>query len=223
MTHFLTSRSRMGAALAVLTLALSTAAFGQRRGSFFEPRRAGAFELSGTALLSHFEEGSLMVDPGLEVTFLGRSPGALHSGVRLGIGMLDQSGTVAGSELGTTERRRTLLSEVSGVLRLDPFRAGFRPFLEGELGMAATLADVRSFDELGHRIGYDVPAFDPTLHYGWAAGARIRMGTGTFLSLRYGERIGGHLDVPNPVEDTGALTTLDNQRRVLSMGLSLAL
>ena len=223
MTHFLTSRSRMGAALAVLTLALSTVAFGQRRGPFFEPRRAGAFELSGTALLSRVEEGNLMVDPGLEVTFLGRSPGALHRGIRLGIGMLDQSGTISGSEFGTTERRRTLLSEVSGVLRLDPFRAGFRPFLEGELGMAATLADIRTFNELGNRISYDVPALDPTLHYGWAAGTRIRMGNGAFLSLRYGERVGGRLDVPSSAEDFGVFTALDNQRRVFSMGLSLAL
>ena len=224
MTHFLTSQSRMGAALALLTLVLSTSsAFGQRRGNFLQPRRAGAFELSGVSLLSLNAEGNLLADAGFEVTVLGRAASPLHSGVRLSVGMLDRTGSISGTEAGTTERRRTLLPEASGVLRLDPFRGGFRPFAEAELGMSATLIDIRTFDEAGHRTDYDVPAFDPTLHYGVTAGARIRMGTGTFLSVRYGERFGGHLDVPNPIQETGILTTLESERRVISMGLSLAL
>lgn len=214
----------MGASLALLTLVLSTStALGQRRGNFLEPRRAGAFELNGTALLSHVEEGNLMVHPGIELTWLGRAAGPLHSGIRLGMGVLDRTGSVAGTETGTTERRRTLLPEASGVLRLDPFRGGFRPFAEGELGMAATLVDIRTFDENGDRMDYGVPVFDPTLHYGWAAGARIRIGGGAFMSVRYGKRLGGHLDLPDPVEGTTVQTTLDNERSVVSMGLSLAL
>ena len=55
----------MGAALALLTLVLSTsAAFGQRRGTFLEPRRAGAFEMGGTSLLSLNAEGNLMEHDG---------------------------------------------------------------------------------------------------------------------------------------------------------------
>jgi hypothetical protein len=224
MTHFLSSRNRMGAALALLTLVLSTsAAFGQRRGTFLEPRRAGAFEMGGTSLLSLNAEGNLMVDAGLEVTVLGRAAGPLHSGVRLGVGLLDRTRSLAGTEAGTTERRRTLLPEASGVLRLDPFRGGFRPFAEAELGMSATLIDIRTFDEAGDRTDYAVPAFDPTLHYGWATGARFRLGGGAFLAVRYGERFGGHLDVPDPIQETGTLTTLQPQRRVIGMGLSLAL
>ena len=92
----------MGAALALLTLVLSaSAAFGQRRGTFLEPRRAGAFEMGGTSLLSLNAEGNLMVDAGLEVTVLGRAAGPLHSGVRLGVGLLDRTGSLAGTEDGT--------------------------------------------------------------------------------------------------------------------------
>jgi len=214
----------MGAALALLTLVFSTsAASGQRRGTFLEPRRAGAFELGGTSLLFLNSESNLMVDAGLEVSVLGRAAGPLHSGVRLGVGLIDRTGSLAGTEAGTTERRRTLLPEASGVLRLDPFQDGFRPFVEAELGMSATFMDIRTFDEEGGRLDYAVPTVDPTLHYGWAAGTRIRLGGGTFVSVRYGERYGGHLDVPDPIQETGTLTTLDPQRRVIGMGLSLAL
>ena len=214
----------MGATLALVALVLSTsAALGQRRGNFLKPRRAGALELTGASLLSQNNEGNLMVDAGLEVTVLGRAAGPLHSGVRLSVGILDRTGSISGTEAGTTERRRTLLPEVSGVLRLDPFRGGFRPFAEAELGMSATLIDIRTFDETGHRTDYAVPAFDPTLHYGVVAGARIRMGTGTFLSFRYGERFGGYLDVPSPIQENSILTTMEPERRVIGMGLSLAL
>lgn len=214
----------MGATLALLTLVLSMSeAFGQRRGTFLEPRRAGAFELGGTSLLSMNAEGNLMVDAGLEVAVLGRAAGPLHSGVRLSVGMLDRTGSISGTEAGTTERRRTLLPEVSGVLRLDPFRGGFRPFAEAELGMSATLMDIRTFDETGHRTDYAMPAYDPTLHYGVVAGARIRVGTGSFLSVRYGERFGGYLDVPNPVQENSIQTTIEPERRVIGVGLSLAL
>ena len=155
MTHFLASGNRMGATLALVALVLSTsAAFGQRRGNFLKPRRAGALELTGASLLSQNNEGNLMVDAGLEVTVLGRAAGPLHSGVRLSVGILDRTGSISGTEAGTTERRRTLLPEVSGVLRLDPFRGGFRPFAEAELGMSATLIDIRTFDETGHRTDY---------------------------------------------------------------------
>lgn len=214
----------MGAAVALLIMVTSaSAAFGQRRGSFLEPRRAGAFEFNGTALLAKTEAGDLMVPPGIELTCLGRSAGPLHKGIRIGLGMLDRSGSLAGSESGTSERRRTYLPEISGVLRLDPFRGGIRPFAEGELGMAATILDVRTFDSAGERMDYAVPNFDPTLHYGWAAGARIRIGNGTFITVRYGERYGGQLDIPNPIEPGGAPTQIGHERRVMGMGLSLAL
>ena len=224
MTHFLSLRNRMGAVVALLIMVTSTsAAFGQRRGSFLEPRRAGAFELNGTALLAEMEAGDLMVHPGIELTCLGRSAGPLHRGVRIGLGILDRSGSLAGSESGTSERRRTFLPEVSGVLRLAPFRGGVRPFAEGELGMAATILDVRTFDSAGDRMGYAVPNFDPTLHYGWAAGARIRIGDGAFITVRYGERFGGQLEIPNPIETGDAPTQIGNERRVMGMGFSLAL
>ena len=224
MTHFLSLRNRMGAVLAVLIMVTSaSAAFGQRRGSFLEPRRAGAFELNGTALLAEMKAGDLMVHPGIELTCLGRSAGPLHKGVRIGLGMLDRSGSLAVSESGTSERRRTFLPEVSGVLRLDPFRSRIRPFVEGELGMAATILDVRTFDSMGERTNYDVPNFDPTLQYGWAAGARIRIGNGAFMTVRYGERFGGQLDIPNPIEAGDAPAQIGNERYVMGMGLSLAL
>ena len=89
--------------------------------------------------------------------------------------------------------------------------------------MAATILDVRTFDSMGERTNYEVPNFDPTLQYGWAAGARIRIGNGAFMTVRYGERFGGQLDIPNPIEAGDAPAQIGNERYVMGMGLSLAL
>ena len=211
--------------MALLVLLLSSGSlFAQcGAGRCFQPRHPGALELGGSALLSTVDDGSLMVHPGLELTMLGRAPGPLHRGIRLGMGVLGTSESDLNATTGTVDRHRALLPEVAGVVRFSPFRQGFQPFIEGELGAAATLGDVRTFDEAGDRIEHRIPEFDPTLHYGVAAGARIRMAPGTFLALRYAERYGGLLDAPFLSEATDATDALDGRRRAVSMALSFSL
>ena len=202
----------------------------QRRGgrnSFFQPQRPGALELSGAARLSsETSTGDLLAHPATELTWIGRSPGPLHTGIRLGLGQLDRTLSPGENEGGHVEevRTRLLMPEVSYVLRLAPFQGGFQPFLEGELGLAATVLDERSFDAEGQRDAYRIPAYDATAHYGWAAGVRLKMGEGAFLALRYGKRFGGTLDLheanPNP---TVMPAQLDGERSRASLGFSFAL
>ena len=224
MTHFLAPPNRTSATLALLVLLLSSGSLlAQCAGRCFQPRHPGALELGGSALLSTVDDGPLLVHPGFDLTLLGRSPGLIHRGVRIGMGILGTSESGVDADNGTVDRHRALLPEVAGVVRLSPFRQGFQPFLEGELGAAATLGDVRTFDEEGDRIAHRIPEFDPTLHYGWAAGTRIRMAPGTFLAVRYAERFGGLLDAPFLSEATAATNALDGRRRAVSLALSLSL
>ncbi|RPG81161.1 MAG: hypothetical protein CBC74_002555 [Crocinitomicaceae bacterium TMED114] len=197
------------------------------RGGFFQPQRPGAIELSGAALLSNdAATADLLVHPGVELTWIGRAPGPIHTGIRLGLGQLDHTQSAASSDAesaDTETRTRLLLPEVSSVLRLDPFRGGIRPFVEGEIGLAASLLDERTFDDQGQRTAYGIPAYDATAHCGWAAGARLRLGEGVFLALRYGKRFGGALDLPEPAQEPTVMPAqLDGQRSRASAGFSFA-
>ena len=168
----------------------------------------------------------LLVHPGVELTWIGRAPGPIHTGIRLGLGQLGHTQNAASSDAGnadTETRTRLLLPEVSSVLRLDPFRGGIRPFVEGEIGLAASLLDERTFDDQGQRTAYGIPACDATAHYGWAAGARLRLGEGAFLALRYGKRFGGALDLPEPEQEPTVMPAqLDGERSRASAGFSFA-
>lgn len=216
---------RRSSALFILTLACLSfsSLLAQSRSRFLEPRRAGAFELSGAALFLTDNAQANLVKPGTEWTWLGRSSGPIHSGFRLGVHLLDRSESGSDAEPGFTERRRVVLPEVSGVLRLDPSLGGFRPFFEGECGMSATGLEVRTFDPDGGRTDHQVPALDPTLHLGWGAGFRARIGHGIFLTARYGERYGGQLNLHFEGLEVDAPRALEGKRQTASLGLSLAL
>ncbi len=219
---------RLSGILALLLLTMDAEA--QRRGgrsSFFKPQRPGALEFSGVALLSQdAATADLLVHPGLELTWMGRAPGPIHTGIRLGLGQLNsgtEMGNAGGEDVAVETRTRLLLPEVSSVLRLSPFQGGFQPFVEGEIGLAGTLLDARTFDENGQRTAYGIPEYDATAHYGWAAGTRIRMADGMFLALRYGKRFGGALDLPEgTAEPTVMPAQLDGARSRASLGFSFA-
>lgn len=206
-------------------------AYGQRQGGrngFFQPQRPGALEFTGTALVStDGDTGDLLVHPGVELTWIGRAPGPLHTGLRLGLGHLDRQATspdMDADEAVEEIRTRLMLPEISSVVRLDPLNGSFRPFFEGELGLAATLLDERAFDADGQRAAYRIPAYDATAHYGWAAGVRVRMGQGAFLSMQYGKRFGGTLDLLQPSDGAGSQPMqLDGERHRASVGLSFSL
>lgn len=198
------------------------------RSSFFQPQQPGALELSGVALLSTPQsEARIGMHPGLELTWIGRAPGPLHTGIRLGLGQLDREvtdGMSGETPMDHTTVTRLLLPEVSSVLRLDPFQGRFRPFLEGELGLAATVLDERTLDADGNRTAYQIPAYDATAHYGWAAGVRVQLGEGAFLTARYGSRFGGALDLhESDVNPTVMPDPLDGERSRAALGFSFAL
>ena len=131
----------------------------------------------------------LLVHPGLELTWIGRAPGPLHTGIRLGLGQLDREvtdGMSGETPMDHTTVTRLLLPEVSSVLRLDPFQGRFRPFLEGELGLAATVLDERTLDADGNRTAYRfrpmmprrTTAGPPVFASNWAKGLSSRPATG---------------------------------------------
>ncbi len=219
---------RLSGLLALLLIL--TDAQAQRRGGrsgFFQPQRPGAIEFSGAALMSSdAATADLLVHPGVELTWIGRAPGPIHTGIRLGLGQLGHTQNAASSDAGnadTETRTRLLLPEVSSVLRLDPFRGGIRPFVEGEIGLAASLLDERTFDDQGQRTAYGIPAYDATAHYGWAGGARLRLGGGVGVALRYGKRFGGALDLPEPEQEPTVMPAqLDGERSRASAGFSFA-
>lgn len=187
----------------------------------------GALEFSaGNAALGY--NGGILNGMHADIAWFGASRGPLKRGVRLGLTALGSSIADA-SPIGETpttgadvveQRYRMVLPELSSVLRLDPFRGGFRPFLEGEFGMAATALDERNFGAAGERTSHRLVGLDPTVHFGWSAGTRIRMGRAAFLTLRYGQKMGGNLDlydVASPGDTAGALEAM---RHCATVGFS---
>jgi hypothetical protein len=130
------------------------------------------------------------------------------------------SGVSEADELdGHSIRYRQFLPEFSGVIRFEPFRGGFRPFLEGEAGMSASILDESTFNAEGDRTHHNISEFQPGMLLGWGAGARFKMGKTALLILRYGERIGSPLDlIDQDAQDLNSTA----QRQDVSLGMSFA-
>lgn len=190
------------------------------------PQRASSFEMSlGSTQVS--VAGNAQYHLRGDLAWFARSRSPFRTGIRLGLGHLGQSSMAANAnnaenpEQEVVESRyRLAMNTVHGVVRFDPLVGAFRPFLEGEVGVAATAVDRRDFDALGERIGYAVPSLDPTLQYGWSAGARLRLSRTAFLVVRYGAQYGGQLDLHSPSDPEGAFDIADNQHQTGTMGLS---
>lgn len=188
-------------------------------------RPGGAFELSGGNVAVGLPDGSLN-RLHLDMAWFGATRSPFKKGIRIGLASLGTSNMpVEDVDLSTPDAvdehiYRLLLPELSGVLRFDPLRGGFRPFLEGELGIAAAVVDQRSFDVTGERTGYRINDLDPTVSMGWSAGTRVRLGRAAFLVLRYGEQQGGVL----PYHDLHSLDTeagdMGERRRQATIGFS---
>lgn len=116
-------------------------------------------------------------------------------------------------------RQRQVLPEFSGIIRFEPFKGGLRPFVEGEAGVSASVLDESTFNPEGERQNHSVTGFDPGLHVGWGAGARLKMGKSSLLIFRYGTRIGSPVDI---IDEGIQDATTDIQREEVSLGLSLA-
>ncbi len=191
-------------------------------------QRAGAFEMSAGATQLALD-ASNMVPFQADLSWFARSRGPLRSGVRMGLAHLGHSSEAPafqspndGSKTEDT-RYRILLPGISGVVRLDPLRGGFRPFLEAEAGMDATYVDKRDFDSSGERLSHKITTFDPALLYGWSAGARIRFGRAAFLVLRYGNKHGGSLSIPLEEGPETLFESADGERHTATVGLSFGL
>lgn len=190
------------------------------------PQRASTFEMSlGSTQVS--VSGDAQYDLRGDLTWLARSRSPFRTGVRLGMGHLGQASMSAtdnsegNSDQEVVESKyRLAMHTVHGVVRFDPLVGAFRPFIEGEVGVAATAVDRRDFDALGERIGYAVTALDPTLQYGWSAGARMRLSRTAFLVMRYGTQHGGPLDLHHRSDPEGAFEVADNQHHTGTIGLS---
>ncbi len=198
---------------------------GQRPFRFVEAKNPHSLEISGNAFFSTgLYDRENITNPGLEVTFLNRSIHPLQKGFRLGLGIMDGQTTAVNATSDKTERRRALMPQAAGLLHLELFRGRFRPFVEGEAGVASTLLDVRTFDELEERTSYSIPSFDATLFYGWATGIRISMMEGQgFLVLRCGNRFGGQLTQHAMGDEPEENALLDGRRSSASIGISLTL
>jgi len=213
----------------VLVVALFTASAANaqccNQGRF---QRGGAFEMAAGATQLALNSSNLLPLQA-DLSWFARSRGPLRSGVRLGMAHL---GTSTGTPLqqplpdGAKQedaKYRILMPGISGVLRLDPFRGGFRPFIEGEAGVDATYVDRRTFDGSGERQQYNVTTFDPALQYGWSAGARIRFGRSAFLVIRYGNKHGGSLNIPLAEGPESMFESADGERHTATLGLSFGL
>lgn len=181
--------------------------------------RQGALEftIGPTGISNKF--GEMTTRPLGTIAFFKRQRGPLKRGIRAGmtgLGSTTESEAVAD---GASTQYREFLPELSGVLRFDPFRGGFQPFVEGELGIAASVMDERTFDAQGNRTNHSISGFDSGLFYGWGAGVRLRMGTSAFLMLRYGSRFGSPLDL---FDESTPGQVIEPQRTDGSIGLSLA-
>ena len=190
--------------------------------------RAGVFELSTGATRLALAESTLAPFHA-DLSWFARTRGPLRTGIRMGLahlGNTTETATVQPPNDGTTAedtRYRILLPGISGVVRLDPLRGGFRPFIEGEAGLDASYVDKRSFDGAGERQQHNVTTFDPALQYGWSAGARIRFGRSAFLVLRYGNKQGGSLNVPLKEGPETLFDSADGERHTATVGLSFGL
>ncbi len=189
------------------------------------PRTSGAFELSAGNVALGLPEG-LMNHLHVDMAWFSASRSPFKRGLRLGVGSLGSARVPSDSDNGLDPtnleefRYRMLLPELSGVLRFDPLRGGFRPFAEGSFGIAATFVDERNFDAAGERIGYGVEAIDPTVNFGWSAGTRIRLGRAAFLVLRYGEQQGGLLNHYDLHSLDAAPISAQAVRRQATLGIS---
>lgn len=198
---------------------------GQRPFRFVEPHHPHSLEISGNAFFSSgFTQRENITNPGFEVTFLNRSFHPVQKGFRLGLGIMDGQTNAVNATSDKTERRRALMPQAAGLLHLELFRGRIRPFVEGEAGVASTLLDVRTFDELDERTSYSIPSFDATLFYGWATGLRITMMEGQgFLVLRCGNRFGGQLARHAIGDEPEGSALLGGRRSSASIGISLTL
>ena len=213
----------------VLVVALFTAsAAGAQCCNQGRLQRAGAFEMSAGATQLALD-ASNMLPFHADVSWFARSRGPLKSGVRLGLAHLGNSTSASSlhplpdGEKTEDIQYRILMPGLSGVLRLDPLRGGFRPFIEGEFGVDATYVDKRAFDGSGERIRHNVTTFDPALLYGWSAGTRIRFGRSAFLVLRYGNKHGGALNIPRQEDPENLFEPAGSERHTATVGLSFGL
>jgi len=191
-------------------------------------QRPGSFELSAGATQLALTESNL-VPFHADLTYFSRSRGPIRSGIRLGIARLgsssrdDSPSLPNSSENAANTQYRMLLPGMSGVLRLDPLRGGFRPFVEAEAGVDATFVDRRALNGAGERIGYDITTFQPALQYGWSAGVRVRLSRGAFLVMRYGNKHGGSLNIPLEEGPESQCESADGDRQTATVGLSFGL
>jgi len=190
--------------------------------------RAGVFEMSTGATQLAWGESTL-APLHADLSWFSRSRGPLRTGIRMGIAHLGNSTVNKALQppndgaIAEDTRYRILLPGISGVVRLDPLRGGFRPFIEGEAGVDASYVDKRSFDSAGERQQHNVTTFDPVLQYGWSAGARIRFGRSAFLVLRYGNKQGGSLNIPLEEGPETLFESADGERHTATVGLSFGL
>jgi len=190
--------------------------------------RAGVFEMSTGATQLAWGESTL-APLHADLSWFSRSRGPLRTGIRMGIAHLGNSTVNKALQppndgaIAEDIRYRILLPGISGVVRLDPLRGGFRPFIEGEAGVDASYVDKRSFDSAGERQQHNVTTFDPVLQYGWSAGARIRFGRSAFLVLRYGNKQGGSLNIPLEEGPETLFESADGERHTATVGLSFGL
>ena len=190
--------------------------------------RAGVFEMSTGATQLAWGESTL-APLHADLSWFSRSRGPLRTGIRMGIAHLGNSTVYKALQptndgaIAEDTRYRILLPGISGVVRLDPLRGGFRPFIEGEAGVDASYVDKRSFDSAGERQQHNVTTFDPVLQYGWSAGARIRFGRSAFLVLRYGNKQGGSLNIPLEEGPETLFESADGERHTATVGLSFGL
>lgn len=189
---------------------------GKHRG---RPCQQGAFELTLGPAFIHLADEPSNARPQASIACFSRQRGPFKRGVKLGLVGLGSERSEAEALEGHVIRQRQMLPEFSGIIRFEPFRGGLRPFVEGEAGVSASVLDESTFNAEGERQNHSVTGFDPGLHVGWGAGARLKMGKSSLLIFRYGTRIGSPLDI---IDEGIQDATTDIQREEVSLGLSLA-
>lgn len=189
---------------------------GKHRG---RPCQQGAFELTLGPAFIHLADEPSNARPQASIACFSRQRGPFKRGVRLGLIGLGSEKSEAEALEGHVIRQRQVLPEFSGIIRFEPFKGGLRPFVEGEAGVSASVLDESTFNPEGERQNHSVTGFDPGLHVGWGAGARLKMGKSSLLIFRYGTRIGSPVDI---IDEGIQDATTDIQREEVSLGLSLA-
>lgn len=189
------------------------------------PRPGGAFELGAGGMALGMPDGP-MHRLQLDMAWFGAGRTPLKSGIRMGLTAIGSAGLPLDGDAGAGPddidrfQYRSFLPALSGVLRFDPLRGGFRPFVEGEFGLAASMVDRRSINTEGDRVGYRLEAFEPTVGMGWSAGTRIRLGRSAFLVMRYGEQQGGSLPHYDPAAWDAEAVPMEATRRQATLGFS---